>query len=295
MAMRLACQPITWNAWPDYPVERKLAEIAAAGYAGCTIAFPTFDEQGEPASPPAALAGRLAAHGLAPAPGYLGGDLWLAERRAELVAAALARARYSRALEIGEVYVSCSCPPHLLAVAGHASGRRVIGLDDAGFASLAETLNAMGEATTREGVTLCYHNHAGSYVETEAEYEEVVARTDPELVRLGPDTGHLAIGGGDVVGFFRRHAGRIAGVHLKDINPAVLERGRAERRTYHEMQRDGLFAELGEGMLDFPALLAALRAADFDGWLIAETDRTMKPTARESVEASRAYLRTLGV
>ena len=138
MAMRLACQPITWNAWPDYPEERKLAEIAAAGYVGCTIAFPVFDEQGEPASPPAALAARLAAHGLAAAPGYQSGDLWLAEQRAEFVAAARALARFSRSLAIGELFVSCSCPPHLLAMAGHATGRRAIGLDDAGFDSLAE-------------------------------------------------------------------------------------------------------------------------------------------------------------
>jgi sugar phosphate isomerase/epimerase len=42
-------------------------------------------------------------------------------------------------------------------------------------------------------------------------------------------------------------------------------------------------------------VLASLRAAGFAGWLVAETDRTMRASASESAAISRAYLRTLGL
>jgi inosose dehydratase len=295
MSIRVACEPITWNAWPDTPPDQIMREIAAAGYAGWTLRFPAFDERGEPATPPAALADQLAGHGLTAAPGYLGAELWAAARRPEIVAAARARARFSRALGVGELYVACTCLPDLFAIAGQATGLRAVGLDAAGFAVMAETLDAVGAATREEGVAVCFHNHAGSYVETEAEYEAIIAATDPALVRLGPDTGHLQIGGGDVPAFFRRHAARVASAHLKDINPTVLAEGRAARHGYHPMVRAGLFAELGEGCIDLPAVLASLRAAGFAGWLVAETDRTMRASASESAAISRAYLRTLGL
>ncbi|MCC6626556.1 MAG: TIM barrel protein [Chloroflexi bacterium] len=295
MPIRIACEPITWNAWPGYPEEQKLAEIAAAGYAGWTLRFPEFDDRGEPVAPPQATLARLAAHGLAAAPGYLSGRLWEADQRAALVASARARARFSRALDVTELFVACHCLPELFAITAQATGRRAAGLDDAGFDIMAATLDAMGAATLAEGVAVCFHNHAGSYVETEAEYEALIERIDPARVWLGPDTGHHLIGGGEVVPFFERHADRVRSVHLKDIDPAVLARGRAERLGYHPMVNAGLFAELGEGCIDFPAVLAALRGAGFDGWLIAETDKTTKPTARESVTISRAYLRNLGL
>jgi len=35
--------------------------------------------------------------------------------------------------------------------------------------------------------------------------------------------------------------------------------------------RQGIFAELGEGFVDFPGIFAALRSADFAGWLVVES------------------------
>ncbi len=67
------------------------------------------------------------------------------------------------------------------------------------------------------------------------------------------------------------------------------------RATYDTFTEQGVFVELGEGCVDFPAIFAILRNVGFEGWVIAETDVTQKPTAWESVTASRAYLRTLGL
>jgi inosose dehydratase len=98
-----------------------------------------------------------------------------------------------------------------------------------------------------------------------------------------------------VVDFVRAHAPRIKTMHVKDINPAVLEEGRAREWDYATFSRQGIFAEMGEGMVDFPAVFELLRDAGFDGWIITETDVTQRPTALESAIVSREYLRGIGI
>ena len=119
--------------------------------------------------------------------------------------------------------------------------------------------------------------------------------TDPALVFLGPDTGHLAWAGADPVAFCGDYAKRIRTLHLKDINCQVRDRGRDAGWDYDTFSQQGIFIELGEGCVSFPAIFDILRAVGFTGWLIVETDVTQKPSALESVTRSRTYLRSLGV
>jgi inosose dehydratase len=143
-------------------------------------------------------------------------------------------------------------------------------------------------------VRACYHNHAGSYIETRDEFDRLLGMTDPELVHVGLDTGHLAYGGGDVIGFTRTYARRIKALHLKDVYPRVLAEARAKKWGYHEAQANGLWAELGEGSIDFRPFFDELRRVGYEGWAIVEIDQTTQPSPRESIEASYKYLASLG-
>ena len=84
------------------------------------------------------------------------------------------------------------------------------------------------------------------------------ARPAP-LVKLCWDVGHALYGGIDPVDVVRRHPERIAYLHLKDVDGAVLEGLRRDRRVSSDGIRRRVFTELGRGMLDVPGLLAALR------------------------------------
>jgi inosose dehydratase len=75
----------------------------------------------------------------------------------------------------------------------------------------------------------------------------------------------------------------------------VVQRGVEEGWGYDTYVDYGLFAELGEGCVDFAALFEVLREAGFEGWVLAETDVTQKPTALESVTISREHLKGLGL
>lgn len=289
MDISVGCGQITWprGTSPD----AILADIAEAGYDGAPLAG------GRSAAEVCELFDR---YGLRPAPGYFGGDFWVAERRKEYVDAAARYAAVSRALGVTELYVSAGGFQDIApsgrtrrAAAAHATPEDA--LPPREFARLAHCVEAIAKATLAEGVRSCYHSHVGTYVETEDEIERLLAMVDPDVLFLGPDTGHLAWAGIDVVDFVRRHATRIRTMHLKDMDAAVREAGVAAEWDYGTFEEHGLWTELGEGSVDFPAVLDVLHRNAFSGWLIVETDVTQRETPLESASISRRYLRTLGL
>jgi inosose dehydratase len=95
--------------------------------------------------------------------------------------------------------------------------------------------------------------------------------TDPEVVKICLDTGHTVVGGGDPVELARSACDRIAHLHLKDVDARILERVRTRELTVEQAWEHGLFCPLGEGAVDFGAVLAELDG--FGGWAVIEQDR----------------------
>lgn len=129
------------------------------------------------------------------------------------------------------------------------------------------------------GVQVVFHHHAGTYVETPAEIEALLAATD---VGICFDTGHALVGGGDPIEVARLCDGRIQHLHLKDVDPAKLA------LPLDRAWEEGIFCPFGEGAVDFAAVLAELDG--YDGWTVLEQDRVAVrvddlPTVR-AVEAS---------
>ena len=290
--IEIGCGQITWSR--ETPEEQVLAEIAQAGYAGA------------PAGPPGERTAEqiqtlFAQHNLKPAPGYLGADFWRAEQRDSILDRAHRYAVLMRELGCSELYVAAGGFNTYLAssgrsrsqLAGHVAPSDA--MTNAEYQTFADTLNQVGEITLREGVRSCFHNHVGSVIETRDEIDRLLALLDPSLVFLGPDTGHLAWAGADPVAFTRDYAARIKTIHVKDVDEAVRQRGQAQEWDYGTFASNGIFAELGEGDVDFPSIFSILQEAGFAGWVIAETDVTQKPTALESATISRDYLRSIGL
>ncbi|MHA6629800.1 sugar phosphate isomerase/epimerase family protein [Pseudonocardia sichuanensis] len=290
MQVRLGCGQITWRGLPD---DAALDDIRRAGYEGA----PWSPRHGENAEE---IKAYFDGRGLDVAPGYLWGDFWDAARRAENIAAARRYAELSKELGLTEVYVSAGGFDRPTAsgrtrrqAVGHVTAEDA--LPEPEFRQLADTLQAVGEVMLGLGVRACYHNHAGTFVETEDEIERLLAAVDPDVVFLGPDTGHLAWAGVDVVEFARRHATRIKTMHLKDVVPAVRDEGAAAGWDYKTFEEHGIWTEINEGGVDFTGLFSVLDGVDFDGWLIVETDVTQKASPLESATASRKNLRELGI
>lgn len=292
----VGCALITWknmpNASPDWE-EVALRECSQAGYEGAPTSV-------RPDESPAEAVARYGRYGLKTAPGYLGGTFGGTKSRTEILDEAAHYARFMRAVGCTELYVAAGGGNFVTprgktrrALAGQITPEDA--LPDDTFAQYADLINEIGAITLAEGVRSCFHNHVGTVIETRAEMDRMLALTDLSRVFVGPDTGHLIWAGADPVAFCRNYADRIKTVHLKDCHADVIARGRAAGWDYPTFREHGVFAELGEGCVDFPAIFTILRDVGFNGWVIIETDQTQKPTARESARVSRDYLRGLGI
>ncbi len=283
----IGCGQITWK---NVPEETVLAEIAQAGYAGA----PAGLKEGRSAAELQAL---FEKYSLKPAPGYLGANFWDPAQEEAILARARQNAALMAAVGCTELYVAAGGGDYMgrrgltrRHVAGHVHPDD--GLSDSEYDQFAATLNRVGEITLAQGVRSCFHNHVGTPIETRDEIDELFDRVDPALVFMGPDTGHLAWGGADVLQFCRDYADRILTMHIKDIDPAVLAQGRPAEWDYPTFSQQGIFTELGQGFVDFPAVFDILDKAGFEGWLIVETDVTQRATALESATVSRDISRT---
>lgn len=172
----------------------------------------------------------------------------------------------------------------------YPDGHRPDGLDASGWRTMADSMKRLGEDCLALGIEAAFHNHVGTFVETRDELDTLLGMVDPDVLFFAPDTGHLCYGGADPVAAVRDYAGRVRYTHLKDANPEAIERARRERMTQRECMAIGGFAELGQGAIDLPAILAALGGAGYGGWLMVEQDKTLK-TPEESARISREYLR----
>ena len=288
--MKIGCGGITWNTYAQrhgvaFTQDRILAEIAEAGYEGAPFGI------GETREPDQVRA-QYARHGLDPAPGYLGAGFWKQEEEEQIYERAREAARLSRALGCTELYVAAS-PLTRREASGHV--RPQDDMPDAAYDQFARTLNHVGAICLEHGVRIALHNHVGSVIETRGEIDRLFARVDRQLAFQGPDIGHLAWAGADVVQFCRDYADSIISLHVKDIDPQVCVRGIAEGWGYSAFSDHGIFVELGEGMVDLQACFGVLREANYDGWVIVETDVTQMATPLESAVTSRRYLERLGL
>jgi inosose dehydratase len=282
--VKVACGQLTWGRLA--PEEHVLAEIARAGYEGAPVVLSLERTARETVE----LFGR---HGLMPAPGYLGINFWKTEEHPQILERAKSGAAFSRDLDLTELYVAANLTPERRALAGHVGPRDAPSSTE--FKRLADLLNEVGRITRSEGVRTCFHNHVGSAIETRQEIDTLFSLIDRKVVFQGVDLGHLAWAGDDAVQFCTDYADSIKTLHLKDIDPGIRAEGVARHWDYGAFADQGIFAELGEGMVDFVGIFEALRKAGFTGWIVVETDVTRRASALESARISRNYLASIGV
>jgi inosose dehydratase len=146
------------------------------------------------------------------------------------------------------------------------------------------------------GLRTVFHHHCAGYVETPDEIARFLELTDPQTIGLVFDTGHYVFGAGDcdAVNGLERFKDRVWYVHLKDCEPEVARRSRAENWDYFESLRHGVFCELGKGCVEFSAVLQWLAKREYDGFLLVEQD--VLPgmgLPKESARKNREYLRSI--
>lgn len=157
-----------------------------------------------------------------------------------------------------------------------------------------EGLTELGQIANNEGMRLCYHHHMGTGIETRADVDRLMEATDPELVHLLFDTGHLAFAGDDPLQLAKDYASRIKHVHLKNIRKPIMELSDANQLSFKESIEAGIFTVPGDsaGFIDFDAILQTLANANFEGWLIVEAEQNpANATPLVYAKMAREYLK----
>ena len=273
-----------------------LDELAATGYTGTELG-----DWGYMPTDPALLRAALESRGLTMLGAFVPVMLKEAGAHAEGLARALKTARLLAA-------VAATPPPFLVLADNNGANPRRTQL--AGRIGKADGLNAAewkvfaagadlvaGAVYEETGLRTVFHHHCAGYVETPEEIAKLLELTNPARLGLVFDTGHYAYGSGGEASAeegLDSFGERVWYVHLKDCQPDVARRARAEQWDYFSALRHGLFCELGNGSVDFAAVLRRLRARGYGGYVLVEQDVLPGMGApRESAARNRAYLRSI--
>ena len=210
-----------------------------------------------------------------------------------------------RAIEVGRFFKSLGAQLLIAADSGDPfrlaqSGRvdPTSGLKKHEWRNLTSGLDQIGNQLCREGIKVVFHNHVGTYVETEAETARLLEETNPDYVGWCFDCGHISYAGGDVFRLLTKYGSRVWHAHLKDVNPEVLIEARARRWNLADALKAFIFSPLGKGNLDLRRVLELLRDQGYHGWLVVEQDTTpLDPTtvARQNRISLEALLDQLGI
>jgi inosose dehydratase len=157
---------------------------------------------------------------------------------------------------------------------------------------LCDGLNKLGKLAAKKGMRLTYHHHMGTGVQTAAEISRLMENTDPALLGLLYDTGHLVFSGEDHLLVLTKWMGRIGHVHLKDMRPLVRKKAVKEKWSFLQAVKAGVFTVPGDGCIDFAPIFAALKKAKYSGWWVVEAEQDpARANPLEYAIKARAYIR----
>ena len=268
--IHLGTAPDSWGVWfPDDPHQvpwhRFLDEVAEAGYTRIELGpygyLPTDPEQ---------LRDELGRRGLVLTGGAVFAGL---HRGAEAYEQALADYRQEAQL------LSALGARHVIALPEQYTdmhGGDVLEaskLEPEQWSALTDGYSRLGKAMQEEfGLQLDFHSHADSHVGTQDQIERFVQDTDPSTVSLCLDTGHVSYYGGDNVAIIRTYPERIGYVHLKQVDPQVVQRVHEQGLSFAEAVQMGAMVEPPKGVPAMEPLLDALAELDAEIFAIVEQD-----------------------
>ncbi|MDP9406506.1 MAG: sugar phosphate isomerase/epimerase [Actinomycetota bacterium] len=266
----LGTAPDSWGVWFDrdpHQVEWKqyLDEAAAAGYV-----WTELGPYGFLPTDPAQLSDELGQRGLRLSGGAVFAGL---HNGAEALQKGLEECREECRLltALGAKYLVLLPPQYTDMHTGASTepGR----LEPEQWDSLTTGMDALGKALQEEfGVELVFHPHVDSHVDTQARTERLLENTDPRYVNLCLDTGHLAYCGGDNVEVIRKYPERVTYTHLKQVDPLVVLRVRAENRPFSDAVKLGAMVEPPHGIPEYPPLVDAMKGLHREIFAIVEQD-----------------------
>jgi inosose dehydratase len=268
--VKLAIAPIGWSNddMPELGAHISFAqciqEMADAGYQGCEVGHKFPRDAAE-------LSAALLPHRLNVASAWLSLYFTEAGREQETIENFKTHMTFLKAMG-ASVIVVCECGNSIqgkpLALFNHKPR-----FTESQWQALISGLHQIGRAARENDMSIVYHHHMGTGVQNQDEIDYLMAATNPDLVSLLFDTGHLTYAGGDVMATLKQHGHRIKHVHLKDIRETVLQQVKEQRMSFLDSVRAGVFTVPGDGMINFKAIVDELAQQKYSGWWVVEAEQ----------------------
>ncbi|SMC36683.1 Sugar phosphate isomerase/epimerase [Cellulophaga tyrosinoxydans] len=148
-----------------------------------------------------------------------------------------------------------------------------------GAENLSNIVNTLGEKAHAAGLKLLYHNHDFEFKKDAdgiVPIEYLLEHSDPKYVNFQMDLFWVTKAGADPIAYFKKYPGRFKIWHVKD------------------MDKEGRFAPVGNGTIDFATILANKELSGMEYYMV-EQDMTfdgMKPL--EAIKISHEGLKNIG-
>tara|TARA_R110002033_G_scaffold1232_3_gene11474 strand:+ start:89 stop:979 length:891 start_codon:yes stop_codon:yes gene_type:complete len=295
MTIRIGNAPCSWGVEfardPRNPTwQHVLKECAEAGYKGIELGPVGFMPED-----PVILAEGLAKHDLT----LIGGVVFRAfhdpAQWDDVMDGAIRTCKALVAHGAKHLVLIDSISPRRAPTAGRASEAEPMDKDE--WAAFRDRIATVAKIGAEEyGLTVGIHAHAAGFIDFEPELERLLDEVPEDILKICFDTGHHSYAGFDPVAFMKRHIERISYMHFKDIDPKVKADVVARRTDFYRACGQGIFCNLGQGDVDFPAVRQILLDDGFDGWCTVEQDcdPTLNPDTLGDATANREYLQSIG-
>jgi inosose dehydratase len=295
--IQFASAPVSWGVQDDpgpawsQPYERILDEILSAGYTGTELGPYGFF----PADPKI-LSENLNRRGMSLLSSFVPVPLADLSRKQDVVEHVRKVGALLSALGAKLLVLSDAQTPKRRQLAGRVpvDGRESLRSEQ--WKQVAAIIGEVERVAAEYGLSLVFHPHVATYVETPLEVEQLFDALSSTKVGLCLDTGHCVYGGGDPTDEAKRYRSLLRYIHIKDINPLVLGEARRKKLNFEEAVGAGVFSGIGQGCIDFEGFLRFLLASRYSGWMVVEQDviygKTTVPPA-ESMRASLNYLKNV--
>lgn len=293
--IKIGNAPCSWGiefaSDPAYPSwQSVLQQCAAAGYKGIELG-----PIGYMPEDPAVLGAELAKHDLAIIGGVVFRPFHDPDKWDEVMDAARRTCAALSAHGAQHLVLIDSISARRAPTAGRVDEAEA--MDTAEWAAFRDRIATVARMGAEEfGLTVGIHAHAAGFMDFEPELERLLDEVDERLLKICFDTGHHSYAGFDPVAFMKRHIGRISYMHFKDIDPLVKADVVAKRTDFYKACGQGIFCNLGQGDVDFPAVRQILLEAGFTGWCTVEQDcdPSLPGTPLEDAISNRRYLESIG-
>lgn len=283
--IRFGTNPIAWANDDDQTIGADIPTARILEEAGRQIGFDGIENGHRWPDDPEALRALLADYGLTFISGWYSTNLLVQSVAEEITACQhhLAKLKHNQC----KVMIVCETSNAIHGAAVPVNDRPR--LTDEAMQAFCAKLEDFAAYLASEGVTLVYHHHMGTIIESAEDIDALMAHTGPHTHLLF-DAGHCTFGGADPVAVLTKHAARVRHFHAKNIRPAITARVRAEGLSFLQAVMAGAFTVPGdqEGGVDFAPLLQILANTGYDGWIVIEAEQ-------DPVQRNPLLYQTLGL